>query len=85
MVKKNSELKLGKGGDKDKMKMLQAEGEDNDDDFDTQPRERTFTFSKALGEEQSDSAGSPQKTEEIEGDIDARKELLKKELMSLQE
>ena len=78
-IKKNSELNKVKGFEK----QLQADDKDVDDDFDTQPRQRTFTFSKALGEEQSDSMESPQKDNETEGDIDARKEQLKKELMSL--
>lgn len=80
-IKKNSQLNKAKGFEK----QLQAEDQDLDDDFDTQPRQRTFTFSKALGEDQSDSVESPEKDGETAGDIDARKEQLKKELMSLQD
>lgn len=83
-IKKNSEMKKGKTIDYDKMKNIQADNNNEVDDFD-KPRERTFTFSKALGEDQDDSIGSPQMNDENSGDIESRKELLKKELMSLQE
>ena len=87
VIKKNAQMTKGKiqVADEDNSKQIADNEDDLDKDFDSQPRERTFTFSKALGMEGGEGTDSPQNNSENDNDIDARKEKLKQQLMSLQE